>query len=324
MKFYLKKVFDFLTTLFLISILTFFIFQMLPGNPALAILGPEADEAQVQAFEEKMGLNKSLGERYLFWIVNALKGDFGTSYQYNQSVSKLIGGSFSVTLSLSVITLFFTLVIGFFFGFLYAYIRKSALFKPLMSLHQIWFSIPSFCTALLLILIFSVKLGLFPAMGYAPLSLGFFAWLKSLMLPSLSLALGSGAILARYTTVSILNQEKQDYVRTARSKGLGEWAVIVRHILRNALLPSVTTLGLIMTEILGGSIIIENVYSLPGIGRLIASSIQTRDFPLIQALVLYLAVITLFCNFFVDLLYSIIDPKIKFSETTRKSEEGQA
>ncbi len=310
--FYLKKFIDFLSTLFLISFFTFLTFQLLPGNPALAILGADADSAQIAALEEKMGLDKSLLERYLSWTANLVRGDLGTSYQYNQSVSKLIGGSFSVTLSLALVTLIFTVFIGFFSGFFYAFIRKSRFFKPLLAFHSIWFSVPSFCTALLLILIFSVKLGLFPAMGYSPLSQGFFPWLHSLILPAFSLSLGSGAILARYTTTSILNQEKQDYVRTARSKGLSEWQVITRHILRNALLPSVTTLGLIMTEILGGSIIIENVFSLPGIGRLIASSISTRDFPLIQALVLYLALITLFCNFLVDVIYTLIDPRVRF------------
>ena len=310
--FYLRKFLDFLTTLFLISLLTFLTFQLLPGNPALAILGPEADSAQIQALEEKMGLDKSIGERYILWISGALRGDLGISYQYDQSVSKLIAGSFSVTMSLSLLTLIFTVLIGFSFGFFYSYISRSRFFKPLSTLQQIWFSLPSFCTALLLILIFSVKLGLFPAMGYSPLfKTGFFPWLHSLILPALSLSLGSGAILARYTTASILNQYRQDYVRTARSKGLGEWSVITRHILRNALLPSVTTLGLIMAEILGGSIIIENVFSIPGIGKLIASSILTRDFPLIQGLVLYLALITLLCNFIVDMIYTIIDPRIR-------------
>lgn len=310
--FYLRKFLDFLTTLFLISLLTFLTFQLLPGNPALAILGPEADSAQIQALEQKMGLDKSIGDRYISWISGALRGDLGISYQYDQSVSKLIAGSFSVTMSLSLLTLIFTVLIGFFFGFFYSYISKTCFFKPLSTIQQIWFSVPSFCTALLLILIFSVKLGLFPAMGYSPLfEGGFFPWIHSLILPSLSLALGSGAILARYTAASILNQYKQDYVRTARSKGLGEWSVITKHILRNALLPSVTTLGLIMAEILGGSIIIENVFSIPGIGKLIASSILTRDFPLIQGLVLYLALITLLCNFVVDVIYTIIDPRIR-------------
>ncbi|WP_294427567.1 ABC transporter permease [uncultured Treponema sp.] len=309
--FYLRKILSFISTLILISLLTFFVFQLLPGNPALAILGADAEPSQIAALEEKMGLDKSVAERYFLWLGNALRGDLGISYQYNLSVSYLIRGSFSVTLSLAFITLIFTVCIGFFFGFLYAYIRKTKFFKPLMSLHQIWFSVPSFCTALLLILVFSVKLQIFPAMGYVPISEGFFSWLHSLMLPALSLALGSGAILARYTTTSILNQFKQDYVRTARSKGLNEWQVISIHILKNALLPSVTTLGLIMTEILGGSIIIENVFSLPGIGRLVASSILTRDFPLIQGLVLYLAIITLLCNTTVDLLHAIIDPRLR-------------
>ena len=163
--FYLRKFFSFLTTLILISLLTFLMFQLLPGNPALAVLGADAEASQIAAFEEKMGLDKSVTERYLLWIGNAVRGDLGISYQYGQSVSRLIAGSFSVTLSLSLITLIFTICIGFFFGFLYACIHKTPFFKPLMSIHQIWFSVPSFCTALLLLLIFSVKLGFFPAMG---------------------------------------------------------------------------------------------------------------------------------------------------------------
>lgn len=313
MKFYLKKIFDFFTTLFLVSLLTFFIFQFLPGNPALSILGPDADSATLAEFEAKMGLDKSLLERYFSWILGAFHGDLGISYRYNIPVSHLIQGSFSATLSLAVVALIFTALIGFSFGFFFAYISKTPFFKPLKTIHHIWFSIPSFCTALFLILIFAVVLPIFPTMGYVPLSQNFFGWFRSLFLPALSLALGSGAILSRYVTTSILGEAKQDYVRTARSKGLSESLVIRRHILRNALLPSVTALGLIMVEILGGSIIIENVFSIPGIGRLIASSILTRDFPLIQGLVLYLAFITLFCNVLVDILYSLIDPRIRIS-----------
>lgn len=311
MSFYLKKLFGFLTTLFLVSLLTFCVFQLLPGNPALAVLGADADDAQIAAFEERTGLGRSVAERYVLWVAGAVRGDLGISYQYNQSVSKLIRGSFSVTLSLALVTLAFTVLIGGAAGLFFAYISRTIFFTPLRTIHQLWFSIPSFCTALLLILVFAVKLPLFPTMGYSRLSDGFFQWLYSLILPALSLSLGSGAILARYVTTSILGEARQDYVRTARSKGLSEALVICRHILRNALLPSVTTLGLIMTEILGGSIIIENVFSLPGIGWLIASSILTRDFPLIQALVLYLALITLACNFLVDFVYTLIDPRLR-------------
>lgn len=314
MKFYLKKLLGFLTTLFLISLLTFFVFQLLPGSPALAILGADADDSQIAALEEKMGLSKSVSERYVAWISGIFRGDMGISYQYNQNVSKLIRGSFSVTASLALVTLVFTVLIGFSAGFFFAYISRTIFFKPLRTIHQLWFSIPSFCTALLLILILAVKIPAFPTMGYVRLSDGFFAWLHSLALPALSLALGSGAILARYTTTSILTEARQDYVRTARSKGLGEGLIIRRHILRNALLPSVTMFGLIMVDILGGSIIIETVFSLPGIGRLIASSILTRDFPLIQGLVLYLALITLVCNAAVDVLYTLIDPRVRMTE----------
>lgn len=300
-----------MTTLFLISLLTFLIFQLLPGDPLLAILGPDADAAQIDAMKEKLGLDQSLLQRYFKWIWGAFHGDLGISYQYDMAVSRLIRGSFFVTAGLAVITLLFTFVIGFSTALFLAQIIKSRAFNFLSTINQIWFSIPSFCTAILLILLFSVKLGLFPTMGYVSPSQGFFLFLRSMALPALSLALGSGSILSRYITSSIKSQLKQDYVRTARSKGLSEKKVIINHVLRNALIPSLTIFGLIMTEILGGSIIVENVFSLPGIGRLIATSIQSRDFPLIQGLVLYLAFITLSCNFLVDMLYRVVDPRIR-------------
>lgn len=310
-RFYIQKILDFLVTLFLVTAVTFLTFNLLPGNPALAILGTEAEPAQIQLLEEKLGLDKPVSVRYLLWVQDALHGNLGESYQYGQSVSKLISGSFSATAGLAFLSFVLTVIFGVFFGILFSRMYENAFFRPLVSLSQIWFSVPSFCTALFLIVVFSVKLKLLPAMGYAPISGGFLKWLRALILPALSISLGSGAVLARYILTSILAQKKQDYVRTARSKGLRENQIVMRHILRNALIPSITTLGLITADILGGSIIIETVFSIPGIGRLVATSISSRDFPLIQGLVLYLAVIALVCNFVVDILYSIADPRIR-------------
>lgn len=303
MVFYVKKIIDFFTTLLLVTLVTFLTFQVLPGNPALAILGPDAEQAQIESLESMLELDKPLPARYMSWLKGAVCGNLGVSYKYNQSVNSLIANALKTTALLSVVSLLFTVAIGIFLGIVFAVKRKKTFWHIFSVANQFWVSMPSFCTALILILIFTVGLKLLPSVGFSSAA--------SLILPSLSIALGSSAILARYIKTNIENELKMDYVRTARSKGLDERKVITRHVLRNALIPSVTTLGLIAADILGGSIIIENVFSLPGIGKLITSSISARDFPLLQGLTLYLAAMTLIINFLVDILYSIIDPRIR-------------
>ena len=230
-------------------------------------------------------------------------GNLGKSYKYGQSVTSIILERVKTTAVLAGLSLIFSLGLGLFLGLFFAISRKNRYLKPLFYIDQIFISIPSFCTALLLILFFTVLLRLLPSIGVSGFS--------SFILPALSLSLGSSAILARYIKTSVDDEYKKDYVRTARSKGLTETQIIYRHILRNAIIPSITTLGLIATYIFGGSIIVENVFSLPGIGKLIVTSISSRDFPLLQGLTLYLAAITLFCNFAVDILYSVVDPRTR-------------
>ena len=305
MKTYLGKALNFFTTLFLVTLVTFLTFQVLPGDPATAILGAEAEEAQIIQKRAELGLDQSLYIRYFKWIGGALHGDLGNSYRYDQKVFDLIKGSLKTTAALAFLSLLITVLLGLFFGILFAATGKNRFFIALSTISQIWVSIPSFCTGILLILVFTVTFNLLPSVDYNGPS--------SLILPSFAIALGSSSILCRYIKTSIENELKQDYVRTARSKGLNETQVIFRHVLRNALLPSITTLGLITADIFGGSLIVEKVFSLPGIGSLIIKSISDRDFPLIQGLTLYLAFLTLFCNFAVDMLYSIIDPRTKSS-----------
>lgn len=305
MKPYLGKALNFFTSLFLVTLVTFLTFQVLPGDPATAILGAEAEEAQIIQKRAELGLDQSLYIRYFKWIGGALHGDLGNSYRYDQKVFDLIKGSLKTTAALAFLSLLITVILGLFFGILFAATRKNRFFIALSTISQIWVSIPSFCTGILLILVFTVTFNLLPSVDYNGPS--------SLILPSFAIALGSSSILCRYIKTSIENELKQDYVRTARSKGLNETQVIFRHVLRNALLPSITTLGLITADIFGGSLIVEKVFSLPGIGSLIIKSISDRDFPLIQGLTLYLAFLTLFCNFAVDMLYSIIDPRTKSS-----------
>lgn len=312
--FYLKKFFEFILTLFLVTLVTFFAFQILPGNPAMAILGPDADEIQIANLESELGLDKSPLLRYGEWLKEIFRGDFGTSYKYSKSVSRVVASAFGATFSLAIFSLVLSALLGIAFGILIALKEKNPFAFAVSVLNQIWIATPSFCAAIFLIIIFCVKLHILPSMGFVPWRQNPLACVRTLFLPALSLALGSGAILSRYLKNSIQAEQKKDYVKTLRAKGLNFRQIIFGHVLRNALLPALTMLGLLITDILGGSIIIENVFSIPGIGRLIATSISSRDFPLLQTLTLYLAFITVACNFFVDILHSLADPRIRRRE----------
>lgn len=311
MAYYLRKAAGFLVTLLLVSVITFAVFQILPGDPATVILGVDADPVQVRQLQESMGLDQPIHIRFFQWIAGVLQGDLGTSYRYHQPVSGLIAGGFSVTVLLALFSLLLTAAIGLPVGVWLAHHSGRPCALPASMLSQLGLSVPAFCVSILLISLFSVNLKWLPSLGFTPWAQSPLDCVKSLLLPSLAISFGSSAVLVRYVRVSVMQQERQDYVKTAQSKGVAEGAILRGHVLRNSLIPVLTIFGMIITDVLGGSIIIENVFSLPGIGKLVSTSISTRDLPLIQGLVLYLAVIVVACNFIVDLLYSVIDPRIR-------------
>ncbi len=306
MAYYARKTAGFLVTLLLVSLVTFAVFQILPGDPATAILGVDADPVQVEQLRKEIGADQPLPQRFLSWAGGVLRGDLGTSYQYRQPVAKLISGGLSVTVSLAVFSL-----IGIPTGLWLARHGKKLYAAPVTFLSQLGLSVPAFCMSIVLIEIFSVQLRWLPSLGFTPWTQSPVKCLQSLLLPAIAISFGSSAVLIRYVRASVSRQEGEDYVRTAKSKGAAPGRVMWGHVLRNSLIPVLTIFGMIVTDVLGGSIIIENVFSLPGIGRLISTSIATRDLPLIQGLVLYLAGIVVVCNFAVDLLYSVIDPRIR-------------
>jgi peptide/nickel transport system permease protein len=310
MGYYIRKVSGFFFTLFLVSVMTFMVFQVLPGNPAVVILGVDADPAQIEALQESLHLDKPVLIRYGTWVNGVLNGDLGLSFRYQKPVADIIANGLPVTATIGIVTLLLTVCMGLPMGLWLAKHNESRFSIPFSLMSQLGLSIPSFCMGILLISIFTVRLRWFPSIGYTPWSQNPIACIQGILMPSFSLALATSAVLVRYLRVSILSQYKQDYVRTARSKGLNEQFVLYRHILRNSLIPVITILGMMVADVLGGSIIIENVFSLPGIGKLISTSIATRDLPLIQGLVLYLACMVVASNFLVDLLYSLIDPRI--------------
>lgn len=311
MNFYIRKIFSLLTTILLVSVITFLVFQILPGDPVAIILGPDADPLQAQAMRENLGLNAPLFVRYIDWIKNALSGDLGMSLRYNMPVGELIMSRIPVTFSLAFMSFLLTLLVGLPIGIFTARRNDTLIGKGLAMLSQLGLAIPSFWTGILLILCFSVTLGLLPSGDYMPLSESFSGWLARIILPSTSIAIGTSAVLIRYLKTAMLDETHKLYVQTAYSKGLSEKSVYIKHILKNALIPTITILGLLVVDILGGSIITENVFNIPGLGNLIVTSINSRDLPLIQGLVLYLATIVVTFNFLVDILYSIIDPRIR-------------
>lgn len=311
MNYYARRILGFIVTIFLVSVFTFAIFQILPGNPALVILGVDADPAQIEALEASMGLDKPAVQRYIDWVIGIFRGDLGISYKYQQPVSTLISEAFSVTASLAAVSIIITVLIGLPLGIWLAKNNRKLVATPVSMLSQVSLSVPAFCMSIVLITIFSIQFHILPSFGYKDISQGFGQWLKYMILPSCAISLGSSAMLIRYIYTSIMTQMKEDYIKTAKSKGVNMNKILNRHVLRNSLIPVITILGMLVSDILGGSIIIENVFSIPGIGKLLSASINSRDLPLIQGLVLYMSAIVVLCNFLVDMLYSVIDPRIR-------------
>ncbi len=311
----LKKLLSVVITLLIISLLTFCVFQILPGNPAYIILGVDADPLQVQALSKEMGLDLPLHQRYIQWVIGLFNGDLGQSLRYQVPVIKLIRESLPVTVSLTVLSLLMTTVLVIPISIYLAKNNNKRLPTFISALMQVGIAVPSFWLAIMLIMVFAVALHWFPSGDFIPYTQSALGAIHSLILPAAAISIGTTAVVIRYLKNTLLDQMSMDYVRTARSKGLTKNKVLFVHVLRNALLPTITILGMIAVDVLGGSIIVENVFNLPGIGRLITSGVGNRDFPLVQGLVFYLAFTVVVINFFVDLLYTVIDPRIRLTKT---------
>lgn len=306
-----KKLISLFLTLFFVSLIIFFVFQVLPGNPAEIILGTEADEAQVLALEKELGLDKPILVRYGNWIKDILKLNMGTSLKYQVPVKDLFLRKLPVTLYLTFFSLFLSLIIAIPLSIQITAKSDKWYSSIITAITQLGISIPSFWLAFLLIYVFAVKLGLFNTLSYNAMSGNFLQKLSKFFLPSLAIAIPNIATIIRYMQSAILDEINKDYVRTARMKGLLLKDILYKHVLRNALIPVITIIGISITSSVGGSLIVENVFSLPGIGSLIVQSISSRDFPLIQSVVLAVAFMVIFINLIVDILYRIVDPRIR-------------
>ena len=301
----------FVVTLLVASLVVFLVMEVLPGDPAAIMLGVNAREDTLAALRQEMGLDLPVAERYVLWIGGLITGDLGTSYTYGVSVCAHVGERTGLSLPLALIAICLSTLIAIPLGVLAAANRGKAGDVGVMGFTQLGIAIPNFWFAILLILLFAVHWRILPAGGFAGWDAGFWPALKTLLLPAVALALPQAAILARVTRSSVLETLGEDYVRTARAKGLTRRAALWRHAVRNALIPVVTIMGLQFSFLLAGTIIIENVFYLPGLGRLIFQAIAQRDLIVVKDLVILLAASVIAVNFVVDLAYAALDPRLR-------------
>ncbi len=308
----LRRVASTIPVLLLVSLFAFLIVALIPGDAAHVIAGPSAGPDEVAVVRAELGLDRPWLVQVGIWYGNLLKGDLGYSFSLDRPVIQAILDRLPVTLALASYAIVMTLVVGLAAGVLAAVRQNSWVDGTVMAIALLGLSLPNFWLALMLIFVFAVGLGWMPAGGYVPLGQNFWGGIQSLTLPALSLALMNIGLIARMTRSSMLEVLRQDYIRTARAKGVKETTVIVRHALGNALIPTITITGIIFSLMISGAVIIESVYALPGLGRLMISSIHARDFPVIQGTLLFVAVTLVLINLVVDLLYAVVDPRVRF------------
>lgn len=312
MKFFIKKLITLIITLFVISLLTFTAFSVIPGDAALTKLGKDASEEQIAALRDEMGLNDPLHIRYGRWLLGAVRGDFGESHRYEEtSVSSLVADRLPVTVLLAVLALLIILIFSIPLGLASARFQGRWPDLLINQVSQVVMAVPPFFLGILLTYIFGLVLHLFQPGSFVHPRDGLWTSIEYLFFPALAVALPKIAMVVKFLRGAVLSEMKADYVRTAYSKGNTENAVLYGHILKNALIPVITFLAMVIAEILAGSIVVEQVFSVPGLGRLLISSISARDYPVVQAVVLYITSVVVVINFLVDLLYRILDPRVK-------------
>jgi peptide/nickel transport system permease protein len=309
--FIFRRFLTLLATLAGASLIIFLVLDALPGNAADMLMGADASPEALRALTVKLGLDQPLLYRYLHWVQGLVVGDLGNSYVYGTPVAGLIAERLTLTIPLAIMSMFCTVVLALAAGIYTAANHNKLGDVGVMTLTQFGIAVPNFWFAILLILLFSVKLQWLSAGGFAGWDEGIVSGIRSLLLPAISLAVVQAAILARVTRSAVLEVLREDFVRTARAKGLSRRAVLWGHVLRNAMIPVMTVMGLQFANLLAGTIIIENVFYLPGLGRLIFQSISNRDLIVVRNCVMLLAAMVVIVNFVVDVLYAVIDPRIK-------------
>ena len=315
MNYYIKKLISFLITLFCVALLSFLLFQIIPGDAAMSKLGIEATPEQVEELRAQYGYDRNVFARFFSWFGGIFTGDLGVSIKYGpMKVSELIGARLPVTIWLGVLSIILIVVISIPLGLICA--KKPGGIVDIVSdwLAQLFMAVPSFVQGILISFIFGIVFSLFTPGKYVSPLTDFPEFLQCMFFPALAVALPKIAMTVRFMKTSVKKELKCDYVRTAKAKGCSVNRIMWKHVLKNSMLPVITFIGLIVAEVMAGSIMIEKVFNLPGMGLLLINSISNRDYPVVQAIVMYIALIVITVNFLVDIAYRLLDP--------RQTEEG--
>ena len=312
LSFLTRRLLSTLPVLLVVAVLVFLILRLTPGDPAAVLAGDQATAEQIAMIRANLGLDRSIPEQFLIWFGHLLQGDLGQSYYYKMPVTELIAQRIEPTLSLALITITLAVAVAVPLGVLAAWRFGSWLDRGVMAFSVAGFSVPVFVSAYLLIWLLSLKLGWFPVQGYKRISGGVGPWLYHLMLPAITLSLIYIALIARVTRASVLETLGEDYIRTARAKGLPEALVLKRHALANAAVPIATVIGIGIALLIGGVVVTESVYAIPGLGRLTVDAVLARDFPTVQGVILLFSFVYVLVNLLVDLSYVFFDPRIRY------------
>lgn len=311
MKTLVKRVLLLIATLLLVTILAFVAFSIIPGDPTSSILGVEATPEQIAALRDRLGLDLPIWQRYLHWLGGLLTGDLGESYNYGMPVAQLLATCVTHTLTLAVLAFVLIVAISLPLGILAARYEGGVVDRVLTILNQITMSVPNFVAGILLVYVFGLVLRLFQPGAIVSPQTGWGPYLWYMLFPALAVALPRSAMTVKMLRGAILSELGQDYIRTAYSKGNSKSSALWRHVLRNAMIPVVTFLAMTVADIMAGSIVVEQVFGIPGLGKMLVTSIGNRDYPVVQAIVVLIATVVVVCNFAADLLYRVMDPRLR-------------
>ena len=308
----LRRILLSLVVIWLVTILSFMLIHIMPGDPAAIMLGPEASQTQIDTLRHELFLDQPLAVQYWHWLSNAVMGNLGKSLKYLEPVSDLIAQRLPITITLSLIALLISVIIGIGAGIICAIRRGSILDSAITVLANLGISIPIFWLGILGIYFIGLGLGWLPISGYTSPTVDFWLFFRKSIMPVFCLAIPPISVLARQTRSSMLEVVRQDYIRTAWSKGLTERVIVIKHALKNALIPVVTILGLQLRLVVGGSVLVETIFNIPGMGRLLVDATLNKDFVTVQAVTLVIALVVLISNLFVDISYGWLDPRIRY------------
>lgn len=314
MKYIIKKIFSMIITLVVVSLCVFLAFNVIPGDPALRKLGTEASQELIEQTRQQMGLNDPLLVRYARWFVAFLHGDMGTSYNYNVPVAGMITDKIPITLTMAIMSFLLTILVSIPLGIATAKHENGFLDKTITITNQIIMAIPPFFSGILITFIFGMIFKLFTPGGFVSYTEDVSKFIRYLIFPSVAIALPKIAMTVKMLRSSLLDEAEKDYTRTAYSRGNNTNGVLYRHVLKNAMIPVITFLGMLLADMVAGSIVIEQVFSIPGISRILLSSISNRDYPVVQAIIMGISAIVIVINLLVDIIYRIIDPRIEIAE----------